>query len=486
MTSIIEKVKEHSLNNPQKTAIICDGEKVSYAELYKYACGFASYLGKQGYKKGDRIIVKAFPTSHTIISYMGIHLAGCVNVPVEKTIGEDGIKEIYNQLDASLVIADEQTANGLKHIENTDILKLAEEYYDENAEFVLPDLLDMSDILFTTGTTGKSKGVIMLHRTLAACAENYIYGARATDELIYLIPVPINHANGIRKSYSTLYLGGTIALCDGFSNMKKFYDTLRDTKANFLLLPPSAVRLLLMMSAKELAKYADQIKSVHTSAAPFPEADKERLAEILPNADLRFGYGSSESGISAMLNYSKYPGKICCVGRPNIHSRIFIVDENRNEIKSSYENQGLIAIEGIAAMGGYYNAPEMTAEVYQNGIVYTNDLGYIDEDGFVYVLGRQGDVINVGGLKIAPTEVETIVLKFPGISECVCYGVEDKMTGMAPKLILVPDRRAQIDTKKLREFLSTQLEAFKIPKIIEIVEEIPKTSNGKVNRKILK
>ena len=486
MIPVVERIQLHSINQPDKAAVICDGKVTTYSQLYKYACGFASYLKSKNFNKGDRIVVKAYPITETLIAYFGMHLAGLVNVPVEKTAGNEAIKDICAQLSASFVIGDKAAAGDYDYVENTDVIALAEKYFDADAKFDKISLEDIGDILFTTGTTGKSKGVIQLQRTMAGGCENVMTGSEFPEDLIYLIPVPINHANGIRKCYATLYFGGTIALCDGLSNLKNFYDTLSSTKANYLLLPPSAVRLLLLMSAKELAKYADQVKCVHTSAAPFPEADKERLAKILPNSALIFGYGSSESPSTALINYAKHPGKICCVGTPNIHAKVIIVDENRNEIKSSYENQGLIAIESDASMGGYYNAPEMTAEVYQNGIIYTNDIGYIDEDGFLYVLGRQGDVINVGGLKIAPTEVETIVLKFPGISECVVFGVEDKMTGMAPKMHIVPDRKVEIDLKALREFLATQLEAYKIPKKIEIVDEIPKTSNGKVNRKVLK
>jgi len=187
-----------------------------------------------------------------------------------------------------------------------------------------------------------------------------------------------------------------------------------------------------------------------------------------------------------MFDYSEHKGLISCVGQPNRNAHIFIVDDEYNEMQSSETNQGLIAIKGDVVMNGYYNEPELTKEVLRDGVVYTNDLGYIDENGFVYMLGRRGDVINIGGLKIAPTEVENVVLRYDGIAECACFGVADKMGGCAPKLNIVVKAGCDVNVSELKAFMTGHLEAYKIPKIVEIVEEIPKTANGKINRKELK
>ena len=216
------------------------------------------------------------------------------------------------------------------------------------------------------------------------------------------------------------------------------------------------------------------------------EADKDKLCEILPNTRLYFAYGSSEAGCVSMYDYSKNRGLISCVGKPNKNANIFIVDDNRNPIKSSKENQGLIAISGGMVMQGYYNAPELTEGVLKDGVVYTNDIGYIDDEGYVYMLGRKGDVINIGGLKIAPTEVENVVLRYPDIADCACFAVEDRMGGVVPKLNVVMKKGCELDTAALRAHMAKHLEAFKIPKQIVKVDELPKTSNGKLDRKNLK
>jgi acyl-coenzyme A synthetase/AMP-(fatty) acid ligase len=134
-------------------------------------------------------------------------------------------------------------------------------------------------------------------------------------------------------------------------------------------------------------------------------------------------------------------------------------------------------------MKGYYGEPELTASVLRDGIVYTNDVGYIAEDGMVYVRGRADDVINVGGLKVAPDEVEAEVIALPGVVDCICIATEDKFTEHGLKLLLVMQEKGSMDASAIRKALSTKLEAYKIPKQCEEVDEIARMYNGKLNRK---
>ena len=487
MEIIETAVHQCALAHPDKLAVADEREEISYGELYRAAGGFAQYLLGLSLPLGARVLVRAKPAVPTLIAYLGIHIAGLVNVPCEATAGPDALAAIAAETGASLVISDIELPEGADRLPYEKIRELADANADGMNGYTLParDPEALYDVLFTTGTTGKSKGVMISARGAAACAENLICGSGIGADTVYLIPVPINHANGIRKCYATLCAGGTVVLADGLSNIKRFYEALEKYKADFLLLPPSAVRMLLMLSAKRLAAYADQIRLVHTSAAPFPEADKLRLCEILPKTRLVFAYGSSEVGNVSMFDYAAYPGRICCVGKLNVNAEVRIVDADRRDTASSKEEPGLIALGGAAVMLGYYNAPELTAGVLENGWVYTSDLGYFDGDGFLYVLGRADDVINVGGLKIAPTEVENVVMQFPGVAECACFGVDDPMTGKKPVLLLVPDRGKTVELTELSAFLEQRMEAYKIPKKFITADRVPKTSNGKVDRKAI-
>ncbi|MBR4145082.1 MAG: acyl--CoA ligase [Lachnospiraceae bacterium] len=492
MDSIVQALSIHAKETPDRIAVIADDEQITYGELWKEVQGFAEFLRKQGFEKGSRITVKAAPSIWFAVSCFGIHLSGNVHVPMEKTIGPEGIINIADELSASMIVADTDLSDRIsekegkyKYISSANVRETAKEYYRDGLEFNFPTLDMTCDIMFTTGTTGKSKGVMESHRAVVAVSENVQYGAEIPKDNIYLVPAPINHASAIRKLYVSILTGTTVVLLDGFTDVKKFFNYVEKYKVTSILMPPAAVRMILLLAEKNLAKYSGQLHHIHTGSAAFPEADKDKLCEILPETRLYFAYGSSEAGCVSMYDYSKNRGLISCVGKPNKNANIFIVDENRNPIKSSKENQGLIAISGGMVMQGYYNAPELTAEVLKDGVVYTNDIGYIDDEGFVYMLGRRGDVINIGGLKIAPTEVENVVLRYPDIADCACFAKEDRMGGVVPRLNVVMKKGCELDAAKLRAHMAEHLEAFKIPKQIVAVDELPKTSNGKLDRKRL-
>lgn len=184
-----------------------------------------------------------------------------------------------------------------------------------------------------------------------------------------------------------------------------------------------------------------------------------------------------------MYDYSKYPGRAGCIGKAMPHSKIFVVNDDKEEIASSKDNMGLLACEGDVNMKGYINEPELTKEVLIDGVVYTNDIGYIDEEGFVYIAGRKGDVINVGGLKVAPTEVEEAALAIDGIEDCICLPIDHPITGQAIKLLVVMRGGTEFAPKQFTTFLKTRLENYKVPIKYEQVESIARTYNGKLDRK---
>lgn len=184
-----------------------------------------------------------------------------------------------------------------------------------------------------------------------------------------------------------------------------------------------------------------------------------------------------------MYDYNAYPGKTGCVGWPMPHSKILIVDEDRRPMASSPERMGTVACAGDTNMIRYVNEPELTAQVLADGIVYTNDMGYIDAEGFVYVVGRKDDVINVGGLKVAPTEVEAAALSLDGVEDCICVPMRHPISGHAPKLLLVMAEGAEFSPKAIAAELKKKLEAYKVPVRYELVQSVARTYNGKLDRK---
>lgn len=481
--SIVEALYKQAHERGDVTVVIDNDEnKIDYANLWKEVQGFTTYLKSMGITTGDKVVIKSAHTINYVVAFLSVHLAGAISIPTEKSIGNDGLDSVADQMDAKLVIADDYSSD-IAVVEISKVRELANANVPAEEIMVFPDTNAVGDILFTTGTTGKSKGVMISHRAIIAVCENVLYGAKIPEGNIYMVPNPINHAAGIRKIYVTILTGTTVVLIDGFMNLKKFFQFAEKYKVTSILMPPSAIRIMMLMARKNMAALSDQLDHIHSGSAPLSDADKQRLRETLPNTRLYFGYGSSEAGCSCLYDYNEHDELINCSGMPNVNATIMIVDDDRKEMVGTKENPGTVAVKGPMNMEGYYNEPELTASVQdEEGIVYTTDLGYM-EDGFLYILGRKDDVINIGGLKIAPNEVESIALKFPGISECILYYVTDRKDNMTIVMDVVLEKGAEFDNVKFTEFLGETLETFKIPKKVNIVDEIIKTYNGKINRK---
>jgi len=485
--SIVENVRDHAMSTPNKTAVITPMDSITYSELYAYACGYAKMLISRGLKKANIVVLRASQTTDYAIQYLGIHLAGGVVTSLEKSTADMTFFEIASTVKADAVITDavpDREAFAPVRIPQTGVVEMAKAHLDDPVVLDFPDLNDRADILFTTGTTGSSKGVVLTHKALVATAENLIYGCEYKADTMVIVPGPLNHANAIRKLFTTFVNGSTIYLLNGMTNIKAFYTAL-DCKEGRIAccLPPAAIRTIFTLTRDRIGKYAGIIDFIESATSPLPEADKKRLCELLPDTRLYNNYGSSEAASVCMYDYHKYLNKENCVGKAMPNSRIVVVDEEHNEIASSYENPGLIACIGDVNMQGYLNEPELTKEVLNNGIVYTSDLGYIGEDGFIYVIGRKGDVINVGGLKVSPTEVESAALEHEGIEDCICISVPDPITTNALKLLCVLRAGYQINNKEMSAFLADKLETYKIPRFYESVDHVERTYNGKLNRK---
>ena len=265
-----------------------------------------------------------------------------------------------------------------------------------------------------------------------------------------------------------------------------FFKLLDNYKITAITFVPAILDMVLKFAKDRFATYDSQFNYIQMGSAPLSEADKELLTKMFPTVRLYNTYGATESGCTVILEFNKYADKKNCIGRTTVNTTIFFVDENRNEIEASFKNPGYMAFKGDMNLRGYYKEPEITKEALENGNIYTNDLGYVGEDGLVYLLGRKGDVINMGGLKIAPTEIEEVVVTHEKIKDCACIPIKDEITGEAPKLFVVMNEGCEFDQKEIAKFMLNKLEAFKVPKVFEVIDEIPRTFNGKIIRKKLK
>lgn len=475
--SIVRCIWAHSEATPRKTAIIATDTTADYATLWRMVTSTAKLLRDSGIGVGDRVILEAGHTVEYLALCYGIHLLGAVLVPVEHEAPPSRVEEISKEIDPALVLTGEHPLAML----GASLDNLPEVSWDAQ-DFPAEDMLQ--EILYTTGTTGKSKGVMVTHGIQMNMCESQNAVLNYSRDNMWLIPTPMNHAAGLRKTHMSMVWGSSVLLVNGMKDLKLFLESMRKYRVTSLYLPPSGVHYILALAAKELAQFDDQLDFIYSSSAALPDGDKERLIATLPHVRKFDAYGGSEVGAAFYIDYNAVRNDNGCVGRPNPGVESFIVDEDYNPIESSPSNPGIIAIKSNTVTAGYWNEPELTKETIRDGVIYMSDIGYF-ADGYLYLVGRRDDVINVGGLKIAPTELEDAAMRHPMVDECVCVPYDDPFYGRVVKMYVCLNPGYTLDAKALTEHLIDRVEAYKIPKYIEQIDAIPKTYNGKIDRKRL-
>lgn len=415
---------------PDKTAIICGDKTITWAELWQQVENRAS-----DYPKGKVIAFRSTQTIDFIVTYLAIHLAGSVAAPLEKDIPDSLFQEISLRLSACEIPA------------------------------------GIADVLYTTGTTGRSKGVMISHRTIIADAENLIAGQGFSHNLVFVIHGPLNHIGSLSKIFPIILQGGTLHILDGLRDADTFFNAFRESGKYATFFVPANIRFLLTFDAKRFAALADRLDFVESGGAPLSHADMLQLCQILPHTRLYNTYASTETGIIATYNYNDGRCLAGCLGHTMPHSRVTITSE------------GMISCQGDTLMSGYIGDPELTATVLRNDTVYMSDYGQIDAEGMLHIGGRESDVINVGGYKVAPTEVEDIAMSIEGIRDCICIPAEHPIMGKAVKLLVVMNEGVPFSKKTIARYIAARLEPYKVPQLYEQVESIARTYNGKLDRK---
>ncbi len=480
MDSLVERILDLSEKQPNKVAVADINSSLTYSELGQLVHNAAGFLKKYG-RKGDCVLIQANHLCAFVVGVLATHYAGLICVPIDQKLPKENLTAIIESTQAHILIGD-GSYSGMKTVSFDEIMQCPKE--EQSIEF--PSRDDLSDLFFTTGTTGKPKGVTYNHRALIAVVENLIHGSHMEEDTVYLVYGPLNHVFSIRKIYYTLFCGCTAVLMNGLLNVKQFFRLIEEWKVTATHLLPSAAKMLFKLTGDKLGEYKDQLRFLETGTAPFAEEDKAYLRKLLPNTRLYYGYGCSEADCATKLEYSKYPEKQYCVGRKTIHATIIIVDKERNEIPSTRDHPGYVAIKGDMNMVGYWKEPKLTSEVMENGFVYTNDIGYFDDDGFLYILGREGDVINVGGIKVSAKEIEDKAILLPEIEDCAVIPIPDAISTQAPKLFVQIKDGAVFDEKEIRAFLAQYFETYKLPRVITQIDSIPRTFNGKIMKSKLK
>ena len=415
-----------------KTAVTNGSRQLSYRQLYDEVTRRASQLDVSG-----RLVpFRASQSIDFLMEYFSAHLAGGVAVPLEKDLSDVALRQYSDVCSSSSVPA------------------------------------DTADVLFTTGTTGTPKGVVISHRTIVANAENLVEAQGYCHDTAFIINGPLNHIGSLSKIYPVVMVGGTIHIIDGMKDMDAFFravDAAEGKVATFLV--PASIRMLLAFAGEKLASCCDKIDFIETGAAPISQTDMQRLCAVLPKSRLFNTYASTETGIVATFNFNEGECLAGCLGKAMRNSSFFVASDGR------------IACGGKTLMSGYLNDEAHTAAVLYDAAVHTADYGYVDDGGRLHLTGRSGDVINVGGYKVVPSEVEDVAMSLPMVKDCICVAASHPVLGQVLKLLVVVADGFSLDRRLLAQTLKEQLESYKVPLAYESVDMVKRTFNGKLDRK---
>ena len=481
---IVQRIFEHALKAPDDIAIIADDHETTYREFADMIYSISLWLKAKGVGQGDHVVVQASHEVTCPACWYAVHLLGGVMVPVEKNAPESRILEIAAATDSRFVIA--KKASGSTSVlwsSYEDIYAIEHKYnFTTDTAIDYPDINLPCEIIFTTGTTGKSKGVVLTHRqkSFYTSVSAFSFGVKEGNR--YLVTTPLSHSGGIRAIHNAMSSGCCSVLLDGMADLSKFFMTIEKHHVTSLFLPPTAIRILLYKTGDAFSKFKNQIDYVSTGSAALFESDSDGLKKLLPYSRLYNVYAASEFPGGSIYNYSDDDFRANCIGKPMRGVDISLLTEDGRFTKEA-GIEGLICVKSEMVMKGYYNEPELTRQVMKDGWFVSSDIGRFDADGYLYYIGRKDDVINLGGYKIAPTDVENIALQSGLVHECICIEDSDEYGIPFIKLLVVVADKSKFDPKALNTFLSDKLEKYKIPRTIEAVDALMKTYNGKTDRK---
>ena len=480
MKTIEEQIFDKVQNIPDKVALISGDTEITYSQLWDYCLCAAEKL-KQDYhlKKGDRVILSAAGNIEFVYAYFGVHIAGGICMPIDPDTNQTRFEYIEKSTTPVCVMGSLHNVKK-ETIPFTDVVNGT-----SKATYIAPEQSQVADILFTTGTTGAPKGVALSYNNLSAAARNINAFIGNTSSDVELLALPVSHSFGLGRLRCSLSKGATVVMLGTFANVKKFFKEMARCQVTMFAMVPASWGFIKKMSGKYIGKFADQLKFIEIGSSFMPVEDKELLMSLLPKTRICMHYGSTEASRSAFMEFHTYKDNLLSIGKasPNVEIKIF----TSQGTPAALGEEGEVCVKGEHVTCSYWNeTPERFASDFYDGYFRTGDCGTMDAEGNIYLKSRIKEMINVGGKKVSPMEVEDILNTIPGIKESACIGIPDPgiVLGEVVKAFIVADDN--LSDEEIMQQLRPQLEVYKLPVEIERINAIPKTGSGKIQRLSLK
>lgn len=491
---IADVLKHHVQANGQREVSYFDGRSTTYADLMKQAEHFAGFLQESGFQKGDILALLLPNTDRFLVSYFACQLAGFTVLPINIKLAPREIDYILNHSEAKgLLYANEFTTliHSLKDnapfiqtyitIDPEESFPSLESIIQRNYPFQHPDLKEDEDtavIFYTSGTTGRPKGVMLTNKNIISVAKMWAESLDFTESDRMQIVAPLFHCAASHVfSIPIIYAGGTLIIESGFSP-KQALETMEREDISVFFGVPAMYNLLLN---------EEIIRSIHTpslrlltyGAAPMPYELIKKVKELFPHVKVQNLYGQTENSPAATTLKDPFAlDKIGSVGEPLPNCLVRVVDEQGNDVPTGIV--GEIIVKGPHIMKGYLKNPEATAQTIREGWLYSGDLGRFDEDHLLYIVDRKKDMIIRGGENVYPVEIEEVLYENPRILEAAVVGVEHEILGEVPKAFVVIKKEMALTEEELLHFCSQRLARYKVPEYVDFVDVLPRNASGKV------
>ncbi|KOY82002.1 AMP-dependent synthetase [Lysinibacillus macroides] len=488
MTDILEN---YAVQQPKAMATIYNGNKLSYHEFYERVERFAAYLQQQDYQKDDVIALYTLNSDLFLIAYLGVQLAGFVVMPINTKLAAPEVEFIVNHSEAKGLIYDERIEETFKDIsyefqhaislqEMTAIIE--QDQGVRKAVQLAPH--DTAVVMYTSGTTGKPKGVMLTHQNIAATACIWSESMQMSNKDRMFICTPLFHCAGLHVfAMPMFYQGGTVIIEEAFTPTKTLAQIATTAATIFFGVPSMYTIILNTPGFKEHSLH--HLRLLCYGAAPMPYELVKQIKEAFPNVKVQNLYGQTENSPAATsLLDSDALTKIGSVGKPLAQTEVWVVDSEGNPVPAG--EVGEICVKGPQVMKGYLRNPEETARTVKNGWLYSGDLGRFDKEGYLYIVDRKKDLIIRGGENIYPIEVEEVLYQIPEVLEAAVVGLPHEVYGEVPKAYVVLKEGKSIEETTILSYCQTQLAKYKVPYEIEFLAELPRNASGKVLKHTLR
>jgi len=491
-------LKRSALKFPNKTAIVFEGKGITYDHLNRRVNRLANALSTLGIKKGDKIASMLFNSSQLIEVYFAAAKIGAISVPINYRLVGKEVKYIIDHSDSLTLIYDTGLRNvieslfDLKHLnfisvgekrgsDSMDYEEVMSGSKDSEIDGSVEEK-DLRFVMYTSGTTGFPKGAMFTHRNNLWAALSILITKKYDFNEVVLFVNPLYHMNSYINVIACIFMGNKMVLMKRFDpvNMMRLIESERVTMCSVV---PTICQRLLEIS-KEYKFNTESWRYCTSTGAPWPFELKKAFMEMFPHVVMADAYGATEVFSGTLIQGSEILEKPNSVGRPYVDTIIKIVDDRGVELPPG--QIGEIIFYGPHVTQGYYNDPKATAESLREGWFYSGDLGYFNEEGYLYLLDRKKDMIISGGENIYSLEIENVLLRNEKIMEVAVIGVPDDQWGEVVKAYIVLHPSATMDKDEVIHFCQEHLASYKKPRYVEFVESLPKNLLGKILKKDLK